>query len=707
MAKKDYPRAMLEFRNALKVMPQDAEVHYELGLAYLGTGNFGNGILALRTAVELNPKHKGAQVKLAELMTATHNQNLVAEAAGRLRDVLAASPGNNEASNALALAEIQLGKAADAEARLEQALAKFPAALESSVTLARVKLSRQDLKGAETVLQKAMQDSPQSSQAALALGELYLVLQQPGKAEPAIRKAFQLDPGNGAALIALAAIQTAGNRLGEADQTYRQLAKLPQKEYRSLHALFLVRTGRREEAIAEFERLAKEDPEDRIARTSLLRSYLDSNRIPQAEALLAAALARNSKDTEALLERSEMYLRSGRLAEAETDLSQVLHFRPDFAEAHYALAGVHKARGQALSEQQELREALRLRKNFLQARVALAQSLIYSQKPTAAVELLDEADTEQNILAVVVERNWALLALGDSARVRQALDRVLRIGRVPDLVLQDAIVRMMVRDYAGARAAAEEVLSANPEDARAARIVTDSYAAQGDGRKALERLTQIVAARPGSAPLQHMLGQWYLSSGNLAAARNAFEAARVADPKSSQEEFALAEVDRREGRSESASQRLANIVAANPRDISALMKRATLEDKSGNRSAATGLYRNILDMDASNIPALNNLAYDLALTDPNEALKFAQQALELAPGDSAIRDTLGWVYYRKGIYRTAVIHLKEAVAKKPTPRREFHLAMAYLKAGDRSLGEPMLRKALNQDPTLAQTEQGW
>ena len=75
LAKKDYGRAALEFRNAVKVMPKDAEPYYQLGLTYLASGNARNGVAALRHATELNPKHAGAQLKLAELMTTSQNQD--------------------------------------------------------------------------------------------------------------------------------------------------------------------------------------------------------------------------------------------------------------------------------------------------------------------------------------------------------------------------------------------------------------------------------------------------------------------------------------------------------------------------------------------------------------------------------------------------------------------------------------------------------
>src|SRR4029077_10755937 len=117
-AKQDYGRAVLEFRNAIKVLPQDAEPHYQLGLTYLATGSAANGIAALRRATELNPKHAGAQLKLAELMTTSRSQDVLQDAVGRLQSILIAAPDNLEATDTLALAEWRLGKADDASKRL-------------------------------------------------------------------------------------------------------------------------------------------------------------------------------------------------------------------------------------------------------------------------------------------------------------------------------------------------------------------------------------------------------------------------------------------------------------------------------------------------------------------------------------------------------------------------------------------------------------
>src|SRR5580698_8655386 len=58
--KKDYSRALLEFKNASLAMPKDAEPYYQMGITYLATGSVPTGVAALRKATELNPKHEKA-----------------------------------------------------------------------------------------------------------------------------------------------------------------------------------------------------------------------------------------------------------------------------------------------------------------------------------------------------------------------------------------------------------------------------------------------------------------------------------------------------------------------------------------------------------------------------------------------------------------------------------------------------------------------
>src|SRR5438105_1370514 len=133
MVKKDYVRAVLQFRNAVSIVPTDPEPYYQLGLAYLDAGSPREGITALSKATEQDPKHVGAQVKLAELIATSREKEYLDEAEKRMRELLKTSPQNVEVMTTLAFTESKLGKAESAEHHLRQALQQSPQNLKASV----------------------------------------------------------------------------------------------------------------------------------------------------------------------------------------------------------------------------------------------------------------------------------------------------------------------------------------------------------------------------------------------------------------------------------------------------------------------------------------------------------------------------------------------------------------------------------------------
>ncbi len=96
-------------------------------------------------------------------------------------------------------------------------------------------------------------------------------------------------------------------------------------------------------------------------------------------------------------------------------------------------------------------------------------------------------------------------------------------------------------------------------------------------------------------------------------------------------------------------------------------------------------YRQVVDADSSHAEAMNNLAYLLADygKQPDEALKYAEKAQELAPDNPNYADTLGWILYQKGLYGRAVKQMQLAASHKENVLWRYHLAMAYAKLGDK------------------------
>jgi Tfp pilus assembly protein PilF len=348
-----------------------------------------------------------------------------------------------------------------------------------------------------------------------------------------------------------------------------------------------------------------------------------------------------------------------------------------------------------------------LDRNLLIARVELARLLIGSKGASTAFEVMNETPSAQRkTIPAIIARNWALLALNDNAEARQEINAGLAMAKAPELLLQDAVLKLAEKDLAGARVSIDEALSRQPEYIQAWELLGQTYAGQKQPQKAVERLQQVALQRPQSAPLQLLLGRWMMNVGKPAEARTAFEAAKKIDPKSTAADMALARLDITQGSMDAARQHLAAVMAAQPQNAAPRLLLGEIAERTGDRTGAIAQYRAVVAIDHSSLMALNNLAYMLSKDNPDEALKYAQQAGEIAPDSPAVEDTLGWAYFRKGDYEGAIRYLKTAVEKDGTPRRKYHLGMAYLKAGNQDLGQKLLTSAVAADPTLA-TNQGW
>ena len=73
-------------------------------------------------------------------------------------------------------------------------------------------------------------------------------------------------------------------------------------------------------------------------------------------------------------------------------------------------------------------------------------------------------------------------------------------------------------------------------------------------------------------------------------------------------------------------------------------------------------YEESLKQDKNNITALNGLGYVLACEekDLSRALSLCKQAVDYAPESAACLDSLGWVYYKLGLYEDSRKYLEQA-----------------------------------------------
>src|SRR5207244_10606616 len=101
--KQDYSRGILEYRNALRAAPNDAEIYCQLGEALVATGELPEAVAAFRQALEVNPKHVRAELRLAQRRSSTGDIELLRQSEGRLKTLMENAPADREMLSTLAL----------------------------------------------------------------------------------------------------------------------------------------------------------------------------------------------------------------------------------------------------------------------------------------------------------------------------------------------------------------------------------------------------------------------------------------------------------------------------------------------------------------------------------------------------------------------------------------------------------------------------
>jgi tetratricopeptide (TPR) repeat protein len=138
-----------------------------------------------------------------------------------------------------------------------------------------------------------------------------------------------------------------------------------------------------------------------------------------------------------------------------------------------------------------------------------------------------------------------------------------------------------------------------------------------------------------------------------------------------------------------AYERLGQAAAGAPQDMELIYEQAMTAEKLNLLADMERLLRRVIEIKPDYAAAYNALGYSLA--DRNlrlpEAKQLIQKALEFAPTDPFIRDSLGWVEFRLGNLQEAARILSDAYKDKPDPEIAAHLGEVLwsLQQRDRAL----------------------
>ena len=179
--------------------------------------------------------------------------------------------------------------------------------------------------------------------------------------------------------------------------------------------------------------------------------------------------------------------------------------------------------------------------------------------------------------------------------------------------------------------------------------------------------------------------------------RQFFDAQRRTYPSSAEQLFLLEAESLRDWSGESL-EAYDRGLGAFPQSFSLLYGRAMIHESEGSLWAMEQDLRRILAQDPNHAATLNALGYSLTNRTQRyeEAAVLIERALALSPGDPAIMDSLGWVYYKLGQYVQSESLLREAHAAFPDPEVAAHLGEVLWAQGREVEAKDVWQEGLNR-----------
>lgn len=153
---------------------------------------------------------------------------------------------------------------------------------------------------------------------------------------------------------------------------------------------------------------------------------------------------------------------------------------------------------------------------------------------------------------------------------------------------------------------------------------------------------------------------------------------------------------------------LAKSIAQDPSDSDLLYDQAMLAEKMGRFDDMEKLLRELMAKKPDYHHAYNALGFSLAERNQRlpEAKQLIQKALEFAPGDPFISDSLAWVEFRMGNNAEALRILQVAYKERPDAEIAAHLGEVLWTLGQRDQAQSVFREGvlLNaENETLVET----
>jgi tetratricopeptide (TPR) repeat protein len=728
---KKFQDAVLEFRSALQIDERLADAHWGLANAYEGMQRFQEAFNEMKQTVELDANNLDARVRLGNyfIVNARQSAAAISEAERLARDILQKDPNHIEGHILMGTVFYTQGKKAEALQELNHAVELNPERIESHLSLARLYALTNDMATADATYKHAISVNNSSALAHYEYGKYLVQTNRVDAAEAEFQTAVQVEPSNRDARFVQASFYLVNKRYNKAEEAYQALAQLDKDkpQGRSVLGDFYGATGRLDEAIAIYKEVVKNAPDYTQGRYRLAELQLNRGDLTNAAAAVDEILKKDVSDRQAMVLRARIEMQSGdtiSMKAAIADLQEVLKQEPNsraglyfMAEANFRSGQIDQARVFAGDLERNYPEYLPAK--LMQAQINLSagdaksalqttsQLLDRINKATPDRELTPQVLADLRVNSLVVHGS-AAMQLRDLKTARQ--DFMMAHDAAPkssDIYVNLAAISLAENKPDEAIGFYNDALTIDSANFNSLRGLITLYASRNQTSQAHARIDQSIAAQPNNAGLHFLKGQVYGFERNVEGAEGEFRRALEIDANYLAAYSALGALFVNTNQQDRAIAEYTKIVERRPDNAAAYTLIGMLEMNRQNFDAAVDNYRKALAKDEHAVFAANNLAYlyaEYGKGNMDEAVRLAQSAVQSNPGVSNFSDTLGWVYYKKGLYGAAAEQLKKAVSIEeqaarrsngsPSPTYYFHLGVALSANGDKTAARKQIETAL-------------
>jgi tetratricopeptide (TPR) repeat protein len=696
-----WAEGIIQYRKAIELDSNYGQARYQLAKAYLHQRQLRGAMGEYIRAADLLPNNIDAQIQATKFLLLARRFD---DAKARAEKALQIDPKNVEAQIGKATAVAKMVDLDGGVYEIKQAIRMDPTDARSFMMLGAMQGGQKNLPEAEAAFKRAVELAPKSLHAQQALAAFYLKTGRLDEAEKWLRRSVETDPNQLGTQRRLAGFLVAVGRGAEAEAPLKALAEATQTTAAHLTlADYYLGQGRPADAREVLQPLWRNDTDGYVpAKVRLARLEYLEGRPKEAHALLQEALAKDSRDVDALVLRAQLLMREGDVLGAMQVATTALTAGPSSTEARLIVAEAHARRNELPDAIRNLNEALQLDPQLEPARLRLVQLQLLKGDVELAVRLSEEAvrSAPDSVAALLIRARARIAA--DKLPDAEA-DLKLLLQGAPNLALvhaQYGELHMRRKNLAAARSAFDRAKTLDPGSFEVLRGFITLDVLEKRPERATATLEQQLRASPNSAQLQMLAASVYAMTGDLAKREAALQRAIAIDPNDLGAVVALANQYVDQNRLEEAKRQLEGL-SRGPTAAGAQTMLGLILQTQNKKPEAIKVYEQVLGSTPDAMVAANNLAWLYSETDANldRALDLAQSATRQRPDSAEFNHTLGTIYMKKGLAPSAVRAFQVSVKSAPNePEYRYSLALAYAKNADRTKALEELRVVLKQKP---------